>query len=374
MSSTHSLITKIKDKIKYEIEHRWTHHIFYKKRIGTGLSKEVCKTERKKYLNLFEANEWKMPLRKQMHAFFTTRIKLVYDNLILSDNPKDPVLIVVEKNDLERMKVFMAHYKKIGVRQFIVVDNNSDDGTLEWLSTQENVRVYSIKDTYETHKRVAWIQRVLAMTGYDRWYLVMDSDELLDYVGSETHNIIDCVEWAEEHRYDRLCGLMLDMYPDAPMFSIKNSDIENTVWYFDGSDSYRKEYRDTENGTVTRTILLGGARERVLGSTTKLGKQPLFYFTKEALYYNSHFFIPIVEYDEAPCCFAIRHYKFLDTDAIEYKKRVINGNYGFGSKYYKDMFDKSGNHKADNMIYEGSVKHESSESFRNIALIDRLWN
>ncbi len=93
---------------------------------------------------------------------------MVHDQLVLDDDIYSPVVVVVVKDDLERMKLFFDHYRHLGVRKFIVVDNNSTDGTREYAIEQAGTRVYLVKEAFQTQKKEAWIEKVLAITGYNR--------------------------------------------------------------------------------------------------------------------------------------------------------------------------------------------------------------
>ena len=104
-----------------------------------------------------------------------------------------PVLICVVKNERERMIRFFEHYEKIGVSQFVIIDNDSADGTIDICMTRENVNLYSVQHEYSSARRVAWINQVLDLYGVNRWYLVVDADELIDYVGSERYTINELI-------------------------------------------------------------------------------------------------------------------------------------------------------------------------------------
>lgn len=62
-------------------------------------------------------------------------------------SPDDPIMVCCVKNDLERIKKVVEHHTKIGVKHMVFVDNESTDGTREWLQTQE-VDLYGIDEPY----------------------------------------------------------------------------------------------------------------------------------------------------------------------------------------------------------------------------------
>ena len=101
------------------------------------------------------------------------------DNLVFSDDKRDPIVFVVVRNEIERMKIFFDHYRKLGIHQFVVLDNGSDDGTLEFVMNQNDTKVYQTLNPYQTEKRISWLEKLLVLNGMNRWCIVVDSDEML---------------------------------------------------------------------------------------------------------------------------------------------------------------------------------------------------
>ena len=124
-------------------------------------------------------------------SFFESYYK---DQIILKKesemNRDQIILICLVKNDLERIKEFYNHYMKLGVKNFVFIDNDSTDGTYEFLCEHSNVSVFQISEQYSTVRRQAWISKVMAYYGYNHWFLIVDSDEFLVYNDFE-HKKID---------------------------------------------------------------------------------------------------------------------------------------------------------------------------------------
>src|SRR6056297_4203058 len=57
-------------------------------------------------------------------------------------------LVSIVKNERFFLSAFLDHYRKIGVQQFIMVENGSDDGSLELLCAQPDVVVYQTSYRY----------------------------------------------------------------------------------------------------------------------------------------------------------------------------------------------------------------------------------
>ncbi len=111
---------------------------------------------------------------------------------------KSPILVCLVKNELRRMKRFFEHYRKIGIERFAIIDNDSDDGTREFCLAQKDADVFFIKQPFTSPQHVSWVNKILCHYGYNRWYLSVDSDELLDYIDSENKGIRDVASFAEK--------------------------------------------------------------------------------------------------------------------------------------------------------------------------------
>ena len=53
------------------------------------------------------------------------------------------------RNDMQRLPFFLAHYRRLGVGHFLIVDNSSDDGTDAFLAAQPDVSLWSSAASYK---------------------------------------------------------------------------------------------------------------------------------------------------------------------------------------------------------------------------------
>ncbi len=331
-----------------------------------------------KYASLFHAHSkgYDAPeLQMQIYAFTRQSISLISNSLEMSENPCEPTVLAVVKDDLERMKLFYRHYQDLGVKQFVVIDNGSTDGTLEWMSRQQGTRCYSVTTKFQSEKKVAWIEKALALTGYNRWYVVVDSDELLDYIGSEQHDLKNLILHAQKNGYKHLNGYMLDMYSDKPLFTeeCKYNEIVSRFRYFDVSGYYPKNYHSRIIDTEINS-LIGGPRERLFkNKEISLNKQSVFYFNMDALYCNPHYLWPYQGCGEDPCSFVLRHYKFLKQDLCEFEKRIEEKNFWNGSQEYRMYMAAYQDNSCICMKYNESVEYKDSHSLAVLPFLKTLF-
>lgn len=328
----------------------------------SGMPLAVYTNECRKYILFYRVSKDKDLVAKRIRAFCSSQINLVHDRLVLGDDVYSPVVVVVVKDDLERMKLFYEHYRNLGVRKFIVIDNNSTDGTREFAIEQPDTRVYLVTEAFHSQKKEAWINRVLALTGYNRWYMVVDSDELLDYVGREHLRIDDFIRQNTVHGSIRLQGYLVDMYSKAPLFSeqCEYKDIPNVFSLFD-VDSYQ-EPRPNQ--------IYGGPRNRLFGlDDLLLSKQSIFFFVSKMLYRDCHYmFVPKMKQCE-DMTFVLRHYKYLATDKPVYNNRVKEQCYYNNSIEYRQIMERLDSQPETSFATAQSVMYQNSESLRVLPFV-----
>lgn len=323
-----------------------------------GMSVMTYSNEFKKYYKLYNTEDVKR--HQQMEDFFQTKITLYSDNL--EESPDIPTLIVVVKDEIERIKLLLDYYRKIGLKQFIVIDNNSSDGTREYVASQSDVRVYLVEREFRTARKEAWIEKVLAITGYNRWYIVVDADELIDYIGSEQHTINDLIEKESKNGKNCLQGYLLDMYSENLVFEVECNyqNIPKVLSWFD-KDSY---YIGSGNR------IYGGPRYRVFGTENQLSKQAIFFFKPYMLYSSCHkLYLSDSEVREGRS-YIIKHYKFLKKDFQSYSDRVKKQNYYNNSIEYKVIMDQIASEGNTSFKYEKSTKYVNSDSLLELPYLN----
>lgn len=259
--------------------------------------------------------------------FFKTRIDIIKK---IDINPDDVLLVCVQKNDYIKTRAMIEHHRKIGVHQFVILDNDSTDKSFEWLREQSDVFLIQSKDKYTTVLREAWVNRVFSFFGDKRWYLVVDSDELLDYEDSESKGIADVIEYMEAKSVDRVRALMIDMYGDRYYHKDGDKTTFLTQCRFFDTDTYRKM-----NGGCNVIQTCGGPRERIFNTSPRLTKYPLIKISEGDVELCAHYYFPYSKNLVSDCNLILRHYKFQPGEVEKYKERIRLGNYANGSIEYK---------------------------------------
>ncbi len=130
-----------------------------------------------------------------------------------------PVVVVATmRNEMFMLPHFLAHYRAIGVENFLIADNCSDDGTLEYLAEQPDVALFSVDTDYNLSQYgVAWQQAMLSAFRVGRWSLIADADELLVWQSPQRQSLPALLETAEFDAADAVRLFMLDLYPRGPL-------------------------------------------------------------------------------------------------------------------------------------------------------------
>ena len=96
--------------------------------------------------------------------------------------PSDILLVTCLRNERARMPAFADHYRRLGVGHFLVVDNDSTDGFMDWAREQPDVSVWHTKASYRDSRfGMLWVNDLLRRHGRKRWCVVVDPDEFLVY-------------------------------------------------------------------------------------------------------------------------------------------------------------------------------------------------
>lgn len=303
-------------------------------------------------------------------TYLLADIRCISDRLTLSEDPLDPVLIVVVKDDLLRMMELFPHYRGIGFHQFIILDNLSQDGTKEFCTGQQDTRVYSVNDPYLTEKKEAWIERVITLTGVNRWYAIADSDEFLNYYDAENRSVQELVRLADAKGFRSVRAILLDMYQDGPLFSAADPalSLKQQFRFFDrdGYSSYAARHG-------IQRVLTGGPRVRALHSHEHMSKYPLLKYDKHTYLMTAHILWRFFSDEESPFWCVLQHYKFLESDLQTYRERVRQQNFGAGSRGYRAIMDTFDSHPELSLMYSGSAEYIDSKSLLCLPLQSIPW-
>ena len=282
----------------------------------------------------------------------------------------DPIVLCVVKNEIARLPVFMDYYRReLGVKAFAFLDDHSTDGSHEFLLNQPDVSLYASDVSYTSMRRVAWLNRMIEAEGLNRWYLIVDADELFDYHGRESRKIDQLTRFLEAHKQSRVRALMVDMFAKDRLFSEELKDEGQIV------QVYRRFF--PEYHYESQNNIVGGGRFELFrlagieASSPCVTKYPLIRVDPYDFMINAHLYYPRERNKPVAPNTVLRHYKFLPSDKEKYEERIRKGNFHQNSIEYRTykFFE-------NDELYAGFIKNTVSyqgyESFAVIPVLKEL--
>ena len=285
---------------------------------------------------------------------------------------------LVVRNELNRVPWFLTENRRIGVTTFLVVDNDSTDGTGELLAGEPDVRLWRTTESFNAANfGSAWFEVLLRRYGLGHWAAMLDADEILCFPGYEKMSVRElCVE-LDRAGMRAMSGLMLDMYGRGPVASTHytaGKDFLETCPYFD-----RWPKHTTLEGAGpfdNHTFHFGGARRRVFGNAVEylITKTPLVRYDAEVVlaggqHWTSH---PAHRIAHDSC--AVLHFKYFSSFvsyAFGEADREEHADSAQQYKAYRDALATS----AELQLFDAqlSVRFESSQQLVDLGIVDEDW-
>jgi hypothetical protein len=256
----------------------------------------------------------------------------------------DKTVYAVIKNDTEMLDAWYEHYKKLGVNRFILVDDHSDI-PLSVSLPYDDVFVYKpLVGDFKTAK-IFWLSSLIKKFQlYDSWFLMIDSDELVDLSINQPSLESYCVELDKNKRYFQL-GMLMEMLPEKLNTKITQKNfttVMNNYYFRPVNDNYNYKYKDIPSikwafGDFWQMSFQLDFRFRYYNVIDSLRKFPLVKWRK-GLWFNQGFHALRLDSKEIPkdIIFStsdeylhIRHYKMFkflsaDYDVVSYQKTFEN--------------------------------------------------
>jgi len=205
--------------------------------------------------------------------------------------PSDVLAFTTLRNEITRLPWFLEHYRRLGVGHFLMVDNGSDDGTVDYLRDQPDVSLWQTSASYRASRfGLDWLTWLQMRYGHRHWTMMVDADELLIYAHHKTQTLSDLTGWLDAQGLAAFGALMLDMYPKGPLGAQDygpGTDPLDTLCWFD-----RGPYRVQRQQPMNNLWVQGGVRERMFfaenpARSPTLNKIPLVKWSRHFAYVNS---------------------------------------------------------------------------------------
>lgn len=278
--------------------------------------------------------------------------------------PSDGVIaLIVVRNGGYFIEEFLRHYRSLGVRHFVFLDNGSDDGTDAILAHEDDVSVWKCDLPFGTFDLLMrrWLLGTFAR---DRWALQVDIDEFFDFPLRGFASVDDLADYNDERGFRAVRSLMVDLFPRCDIRqagSMSPSEMRRQHRFVDWSDI------ECINAQVTdrsERCYRGGIRRKIFG-----GGNDLFYLTKHPFircddpesYTHHQANVPIADFNGI-----VEHYKFAG-DFAGYVEDCVNRNAHWNDSIEYRAY-ASALHESQNV----NLHSPQSEEYRGIAaVVDR---
>ena len=309
------------------------------------------------------------------------------------------------RNERLRLPAFLAHYRQIGADRFFIVDNNSTDGTVDYLATQPDVHLFFTTNRHsEAGAGTAWINALLAQFGVGFWCVTVDIDELLVFPGSEQASLRTLTAYLDRRGHDAVLCMLLDLYPATPLDECHyapGDDLVGAASFFDPAP-----YEHAPFALCPGFLILGGVRERVfhpefrtrgpgarihhalfnrvllrtpyirdlswirahrLPSPPALSKVPLVRWDSTSRYYKTMHGVSPKKV--APETGVLLHFKFLQDFHAKAVDEAARGEYSEGAAEYRRYAAALDRNPRITFMYEGSARFEGTSQLVRLGLM-----
>jgi len=264
--------------------------------------------------------------------------------------PRDIIIFSTMRNERIRLPYFLQYYRDMGVNHFVIVDNDSDDGSREYMTEQPDVSIWTSANSYKTARFGAdWLNWLLMKYAHGHWALTVDVDEFLVFPFSDTRSLRALTDWLDASSIPSFSAMLLDMYPkgriDASPYNEGQDPFEIAAWFDSGNYTISKNKRYSnlwiQGGPRARTFFTGNPER-----APSMNKIPLVKWHRKYTYVSStHMLLPrglnkvYEEWGGEKASGCLLHAKFLDTFGAKAKEELARGQHYANSHEYKAYHD-----------------------------------
>lgn len=294
--------------------------------------------------------------------------------------PGDILVFSTLRNEKPRLAYFLDYYRKLGADHFFFVDNNSDDGSREYLSEQPDTSVWTTSHSYKRSKfGTDWLNGLKTKYANGHWVLVVDVDEILVYPFCDTRSLRALTDWLDASSIKSFGTMLLDMYPKGKIQHARireGRDPVKTAPYFDAANYFIE--RNKKYGNLW---IQGGPRMRSFFRdkpqfSPALNKTPLVKWSHGYVFVSStHTLLPRglnLVYDEwggQKPCGALLHTKFMNTFSEKAEEEMKRKQHYAASREYRTYLKQM---DGDLKLWtEDSSEYKNWQQLESLGLMSR---
>ena len=281
---------------------------------------------------------------------------------------------LVARNEKPRLKYLLDYYRRLGVDRFLVCDNGSDDGSLEWLLTQDDVHVWTSDLSFkQANFGSAWFELLLRKYGVGHWCLTIDADEFVYFDGCPERTLKQFCKDLDRRGLRVATGMLLDLYSDRPISQtvyLEGGDPLELCPYFD-----RKAFHQRlEGGSEYRNqnTFWGGVRQRVFPAEHGyfLSKALLVKYELDVVLTSGQHLTNIPSHQVAHEAICVLHFKFFASFEQYAKQEAQREIHAMGGAQYKTYHQKLTDEEQLTLYHpEHSVRFEGASQLQELGVM-----
>ena len=258
-----------------------------------------------------------------------SRIKHLSGPRRVVSGPDDVTVISVMRNGEVWLESFLVHHRRLGIRNFVILDNGSSDRSVEILSRQPDVtllRTYAPYHAYENTMKRYLARRYCR----DRWCLCLDVDELFDFPRSATTPLWALAAYLNHKGFNAVITQMLDMFSDGPISETRHDpgkDLKTQYPFYDISGIAATPYPFGQVSDPAIMMHHGGIRKTIFGTNNGLTKVSLFLMDTKLKPFVSWHHAQNARLADISC--VLLHFPFVNSFYTKVSEAVESGRYGY---------------------------------------------
>jgi Glycosyl transferase family 2 len=258
-----------------------------------------------------------------------SRVKHLSGPRRVVSGPDDVIVISVMRNGEVWLESFLVHHRRLGIRNFVILDNGSSDRSVEILSRQPDVtllRTYAPYHAYENTMKRYLARRYCR----DRWCLCLDVDELFDFPRSATTPLWALAAYLNHKGFNAVITQMLDMFSDGPISETRHDpgkDLKTQYSFYDLSGIAATPYPFGQVSDPAIMMHHGGIRKTIFGTNNGLTKVSLFLMDTKLKPFVSWHHAQNARLADISC--VLLHFPFVNSFYTKVAEAVESGRYGY---------------------------------------------
>jgi FkbM family methyltransferase len=256
-------------------------------------------------------------------SIFPLRVQWLSGPRRVSASVEEVVVVCLVRNGAIFLPEFLRHYRELGAKHIVLLDNGSTDGTPALVASEPDVTVLRTAAPYKFYKDVMkrWL---VTRFGRRNWVLCVDIDELFDYPFRRQVSTADLLRYLNRRGFTAMVAQMLDLFSQAAITEISGDAWRDEHRFYSLSDLEREPYgafygKSNEAPPVALDVMYGGIRFSAFQVRAMLTKHPLLFPSQGIKYVQAHH---VSGARVADVSAVLLHYKFVG-DFAAYARAIV---------------------------------------------------